>query len=62
MFTAEIEAICQPTYNDCILKWHTLGLHGEAIIPANEQEWKKDKAYVMKAYSTVVKRLGLYDA
>ena len=59
MLTKEIIAICQPTYNDCILQWHYLGLHSETIMPSTEQEWLKDKEYVLKNYKSACAELGL---
>ena len=54
----EIIAICQPTYNDCIIMWNKLSLEGEAVMPQTEEEWLKDKKYILENYPTACQELG----
>ena len=59
MYNAEIMAICQPTYNDCIIQWHKMSLQGIAIMPETEAQWLKDKQYILDNYKTACKKLGI---
>lgn len=56
----ELIAICQPTYNLCILKWIELDLYSVSTLPANEEAWETKREYCFQNYPSAVKSLNLF--